>query len=182
MAGKVCHWLGCITAFILLLFTTISAIVLIYEETWWKSNTSPGYPNIGLACAPEQNCAALDYTVSFSWDSLTTTDQKACAGLLVAAACCGSIALFFLTWAVLFFCCAMRVAGLFAGVFAGLQFIAFLSAILVFAGMWDWSVPAEYYMGGAYIVGIICVPVSLLAAVMATADHRMHEKDDYGKA
>lgn len=159
-------FLACITSAIFLLYTTIVSLVILFSDTWLTSST---LPDIGIA---------FPATNSWSWSDLTTDSQKACAGLLIAAFICGCLALFFLAFAIVFFCCLLRAGAAVAGFFAFLQFASLTAAVMVFASIWDWSVPAGYSMGAAYITGIIAIPLALLAAMLAGVHHSQHRDDD----
>lgn len=160
------HWVSCVFAALLLVFTTAASIGVLVSNAWFTSSTGA---DIGLACAPGSVSCATNmvtnaFTMTFNWSSLTTTDQKAAAGLLIASIICGVLALFFLVWAICCFCCLLRVGGIFAGIFAFLQFISLLSAVMVFASMWGWKTPTGYSMGPAYITAIVAIPAAFLAS------------------
>jgi hypothetical protein len=171
VCGKVLEFLASILAACLLLFTTIASIILIFSDQWY---TSSAFADIGLACAPSDIMSCTVSSTSVVWDALTTTDQKAIVGLLSVAALLGAMALFFLIWSILCFCCLLTAGGLVASLFAFLQFACFLAAVLVFAAEWHFSTPAGYSMGSAYIVAIICVFLSLIGSILAAAHHKKH--------
>jgi hypothetical protein len=171
VCGKVLEFLASILAGCLLLFTTIASIILIFSDQWY---TSSAFADIGLACAPSDIMSCTVSSTSVVWDALTTTDQKAIVGLLSVAALLGAMALFFLIWSILCFCCLLTAGGLVASFFAFLQFACFLAAVLVFAAEWHFSTPAGYSMGSAYIVAIICVFLSLIGSILAAAHHKKH--------
>lgn len=174
MSGSsVCHWFACILAVLLLIYTTGASLGALLSNEWFTSST---LSDIGIACAPGAYCASNVFTnaasVSFSWSNLTTNDQKAVAGLLMVSIGLGAIAFFFLFWAVFCPCCLLQVGGALAGVAAFLQFGCLLSAVMIFASMWSWTVPTGYTMGPAYICAIVAIPLALLAAMLAAYHHR----------
>lgn len=171
MCGKILEWFASLLAAICLVATTAISVIVIFSNQWFTSSLAP---DIGLQCNPDlvTSCSTNDW--GMDWSALTTNDQKAIVGLLAAAVCAGAVALFFLAWALLCFCCLLSAGGLVAAFFAFLQFAALLSATLIFAAEWDWSVPADYSMGSAYIATIVAIPLSLLAAMLAALHHSRH--------
>lgn len=161
-------FLACITSAIFLLYTTAVSIAVLFSDQWLTSSNST-LSDIGIA---------FPVSDTFSWSDLTTDSQKACAGLLIAAFICGCLALFFLAFAILCFCCLLRAGAAVAGFFAFLQFASLTAAVIVFASIWDWSVPTGYSMGAAYISAIVAIPLALLASLLAGVHHSQHRNDD----
>lgn len=179
MMGKAFEYLASILAFIFLLYTTITSIAVIFSNAWFvtSDNLIVFSGNIGLTCNPEtlQGCDLISTVTRWAWDwdnLFQTSDQKAVFILLWCSFAFGVLALFFICWSLVCFCCLLTAGGVIASIFSILQFFALLSAVLVFASEWGWKAPPGMHLGAAYICAIIAIPLSFLAALLAFAHHR----------
>lgn len=166
MTFKASQFIACILSGLCLLATTIASLCVLFSSHWI---TYPTGAHVGISQSSSLFSSGFIYTSSQWW----------CIGLLFGAFAFGVAALVALGWAILCACCILRFGAVLAAIFAFFQFICYLAAVMVFASMYNWTLPAGSDMGSAYITSIVMIFLSLIGSALAGYHHKSHSQKTF---
>eukprot|EP01134_Creolimax_fragrantissima_P007147 CFRG7147T1 len=176
-----CRFVAILFATILTAYSTISAVVGLLSATWWT-----GYRNVGIASYCYENSAVKfgnDYykiCSSFDWDTLANIQEQSMVCLLVAAAGLGSLALLILLCNCLCACFCINLAGTCTAALIIIEGLCILATCILMASNYEWGYPlGTQSLGSAYILNIVAVPVSFIAASLTFVYHQPTTDNDY---